>query len=80
MWSLRTQTPAQVSREIGPVGLVAVALIACGFFVMALGRSPITRLFGTLAGISTVLSAALTCVVLPVVLRVWRRSRGRGHA
>jgi predicted RND superfamily exporter protein len=74
-WYLRRSRADEVSREIGPIGLVAVALIALGFFVLALGASPITRTFGLLAGLSALLSALLTLSLLPPLLRLFSRRR-----
>ena len=48
--------------------LVSILLIALGFFVLALGRSPVMHLFGALAGGAMVVSAFFTCVIVPAAL------------
>ena len=68
LWYLRSESPEQVSRTVGPVMLVSVALVAVGFFVLGLGRSPVMHLFGGLAGGAMALSAVLSCLVLPAAL------------
>lgn len=59
----------QVSRSVGPVMAVSVLLVALGFGVLALGRSAVMQLFGALAGLSMSLSALLTCLLLPALIR-----------
>jgi predicted RND superfamily exporter protein len=68
MWYLRRQRPDDVSRTVGPVMVVGVLLVALGFFVLALGKSPVMQLFGTLAGLGMSLSALFTCLLIPAVL------------
>ena len=68
LWYLRTQDPEHVSRTVGPVMLVSVALVAVGFFVLGLGRSPVMHLFGGLAGGAMAFSALLSCCLLPAAL------------
>lgn len=75
MWYLRRSSPDEVSREVAPVGLLAVVLIALGFAVLGLGRSPVTRTFGLLSCASTLASAVATCVLLPALLRLKRPRR-----
>jgi len=45
-----------------------VLLVGLGFLVLALGDSPVMRLFGTLAGLSMILSALFTCLLVPALL------------
>jgi predicted RND superfamily exporter protein len=68
MWYLRRQSPEDVSRTVGPVMVVAVLVIAAGFLVLALGRSPVMRLFGCLTTAAMVLSMTLTCLLIPAFL------------
>jgi predicted RND superfamily exporter protein len=68
LWYMRTQKADEVSRIVGPINLVGVGLVSLGFFVLALGSSPVMRLFGTLAGLGMSLSAALTCLLVPALL------------
>lgn len=68
LWYLREQSAETVCRSVGPVMVVSVALVALGFWVLALGRSPVMHLFGTLAGLAMALSALLTCLLVPAVL------------
>jgi predicted RND superfamily exporter protein len=58
----------EVSRTVGPIMLVSIILVALGFWVLAVGKSPVMHLFGTLAGLSMALSALLTCLLVPAVL------------
>jgi predicted RND superfamily exporter protein len=48
--------------------VVSVALVAVGFLVLGLGRSPVMHLFGGLAGGAMALSALLSVIVLPAAL------------
>jgi predicted RND superfamily exporter protein len=75
MWYLKQDPPDEVSRTVGPVMVVAVLLVALGFIVLALGRSPVMRLFGILAGGSMALSAFLTCLLLPAFLNKFPNSK-----
>jgi predicted RND superfamily exporter protein len=68
MWYLRTQSADEVSRTVGPVMVVSIVLVSLGFVVLALGKSPVMHLFGTLAGLSMSLSALLTCLLVPALL------------
>jgi predicted RND superfamily exporter protein len=68
LWYLRRQDSDEVSRSVGPVMVVSVALVAVGFFVLGLGRSPVMHLFGALAGGAMALSALLSVIVLPAAL------------
>jgi predicted RND superfamily exporter protein len=68
MWYLRRQPTDEVSRTVGPVMVVSIVLVSLGFVVLALGRSPVMHLFGTLAGLSMSLAALLTCLIAPAVL------------
>ena len=68
LWYLRRQTADEVSRTVGPVMVVSIVLVSLGFWVLALGKSPVMHLFGGLAGLSMSLSAALTCFLVPAVL------------
>jgi predicted RND superfamily exporter protein len=68
MWYLRSQSPDEVSRTVGPVMVVSIVLVSLGFVVLALGKSPVMHLFGTLAGLSMSLSAFLTCLLVPALL------------
>jgi predicted RND superfamily exporter protein len=65
LWYLRRQPPDEVSRSVGPIMVVSIVLVALGFFVLALGRSPVMHLLGTLAGLSMAVSALLACLLLP---------------
>src|SRR5262249_42478761 len=64
-WYVRRQPPDEVSRSVGPIMAVSIILVSLGFFVLALGRSPVMHLLGTLAGLSMALAALLTCLLLP---------------
>jgi predicted RND superfamily exporter protein len=68
LWYLRRQRADEVSRTVGPVMAVSIFLVSLGFWVLALGKSPVMHLFGTLAGLSMFLSALLTCLLVPAVL------------
>jgi predicted RND superfamily exporter protein len=68
LWYLRRQGADEVSRTVGPVMVVSIALVSLGFWVLALGKSPVMHLFGTLAGLSMSVSALLTCLLVPAVL------------
>ncbi|MDB4968132.1 MAG: rane protein [Myxococcales bacterium] len=68
LWYLRRQSADEVSRTVGPVMVVSIVLVSLGFWVLALGKSPVMHLFGGLAGLSMSLSAALTCLLVPAVL------------
>jgi predicted RND superfamily exporter protein len=68
MWYLRRQSADEVSRTVGPVMVVSIVLVSLGFVVLALGKSPVMHLFGTLAGLSMSLSAFLTCLLVPALL------------
>jgi predicted RND superfamily exporter protein len=68
LWYLRTQRADDVSRSVGPVMVVSVLLVSLGFIVLALGRSPVMHLFGTLAGLAMSLAAFFTCLLVPAVL------------
>jgi predicted RND superfamily exporter protein len=68
MWYLRRQPADEVSRTVGPIMVVSILLVSLGFVVLALGRSPVMHLFGTLAGLSMSLSALLTCLLVPALL------------
>jgi predicted RND superfamily exporter protein len=68
MWYLRRQPADEVSRSVGPVMVVSILLVSFGFVVLALGRSPVMRLFGTLAGLSMSLAALFTCLLVPALL------------
>jgi predicted RND superfamily exporter protein len=68
LWYLKRQRADEVSRTVGPVMVVSIVLVSLGFWVLALGRSPVMHLFGTLAGLSMSLSALLTCLLVPAVL------------
>jgi predicted RND superfamily exporter protein len=68
LWYLRREEADSVSRTVGPIMVVSVALVAVGFFVLGLGRSPVMHLFGALAGGAMALSALLTIVILPAAL------------
>jgi len=68
LWYLRRQPADEVSRTVGPIMVVSILLVSLGFWVLALGKSPVMHLFGTLAGLSMFLSAALTCLLVPAVL------------
>jgi predicted RND superfamily exporter protein len=68
LWYLRRQSADEVSRSVGPVMVVSIVLVSLGFWVLALGKSPVMHMFGGLAGLSMSLSAALTCLLVPAVL------------
>ncbi len=68
IWYLRRQSADEVSRTVGPINLVGVGLVSLGFFVLGAGKSPIMRLFGTLAGAGMSVSALLTCLLVPALL------------
>ncbi len=68
LWHLRDEEPEHVCRSVGPVMLVSILLVALAFVVLALGRSPVMHLFGTLAGGAMALSAFFTCLILPAAL------------
>jgi predicted RND superfamily exporter protein len=69
LWYLRREQSDEVTRTIGPIMALSVALVAVGFFVLGLGRSPVMHLFGGLAGSAMAISALFTCVLLPACLR-----------
>ena len=68
LWYLRRQPSDEVSRSVGPIMVVSIVLVSLGFWVLALGKSPVMHLFGGLAGLSMSLSALLTCLLVPAVL------------
>jgi uncharacterized protein len=68
LWYLRRQPAEEVLRSVGPIMVVSILLVALGFLVLALGKSPVMHLFGTLAALSMSLSAFLTCLLVPAVL------------
>ncbi len=67
LWYLRRQSVEEVTRQVGPIMLVGVGIVALGFATLSLGRSPVMQLFGVLAGSAMALSAALTCLLLPAL-------------
>jgi len=67
LWYLRRQSAEEVSRSVGPIMTVSIVLVSFGFFVLALGRSPVMHLLGTLAGLSMALAAFLSCLLLPAL-------------
>jgi hypothetical protein len=71
LWYLRRQGahPDDVTRTVGPIMSLSVALVAVGFFVLGLGRSPVMHLFGGMAGSAMAISALFTCILLPAALR-----------
>jgi uncharacterized protein len=75
MWYLRREDADAVSRTVGPVMVVSILLVALGFVVLALGRSPVMHLFGYLAGLSMSLSALLTCLLVPALLNKFGGSK-----
>jgi predicted RND superfamily exporter protein len=77
LWYLRRQSADEVSRTVGPVMVVSILLVSLGFFVMALGHSPVMRLFGTLAGLSMSVSALLSCLLLPALLNKFGKDLGQ---
>jgi predicted RND superfamily exporter protein len=76
LWYLRRQSPAEVSRSVGPVMVVSILLVSFGFIVLALGRSPVMQLFGWLAGLSMSLSAFFTCLLVPALLNKFGSDQG----
>ncbi len=78
MWYLRRQSADEVSRSVGPVMVVSIVLVALGFVVLALGKSPVMHLFGTLAGLSMALAAFLTCLLVPALLNKFGSSSKEG--
>jgi predicted RND superfamily exporter protein len=68
LWYLRRQSADEVSRSFGPVMVVSILLVSLGFVVLALGKSPVMRLFGTLAGAAMSLSAFFTVLLVPALL------------
>jgi len=68
LWYLRFEEADEVTRTVGPVMAVSVLLVGLGFLILALGNSPVMRLFGTLAGLSMILSALFTCLLVPALL------------
>lgn len=68
LWYLRRQSADEVSRSFGPVMVVSIVLVSLGFVVLALGKSPVMRLFGTLAGAAMSLSAFFTVLLVPALL------------
>jgi predicted RND superfamily exporter protein len=75
LWYLRRMDPDEVARTVGPIMVVSILLVSLGFFVLALGRSPVMQLLGTLAGTSMALSALLTCLLLPALRPAKLRER-----
>jgi predicted RND superfamily exporter protein len=69
LWYLKRQRADEVSRTVGPIMVISIVLVSLGFWVLALGKSPVMHLFGTLAGLSMSLSALLTCLLVPAVLK-----------
>ena len=76
LWYLRSQPADEVSRSVGPVMVVSIVLVSLGFVVLSLGRSPVMRLFGTLAGASMFLAALFTCLLVPALLNKFGSARG----
>jgi predicted RND superfamily exporter protein len=68
LWYLRRHSAEEVSRSFGPVMVVSVLLVSLGFVVLALGKSPVMKLFGTLAGAAMSLSAFFTVLLVPALL------------
>ncbi len=68
LWYLRSDHPDEVSRTVGPVMVLSILLVAMGFAILAVGKSPVMHLFGILAALSMALSALLTCLFLPALL------------
>ena len=60
---MKTVAAAPASRTGLPSELITIADRRS-----ALGKAPVMHLFGTLAGLSMSLSAALTCLLVPAVL------------
>jgi predicted RND superfamily exporter protein len=50
------------------VTVVSYLLVALGFLVLALGRSPVMQLFGTLTCACMVLASLYTCLLVPALL------------
>ena len=69
LWYLKRSTPADVVRFVGPIMVISALLIAAGFAVLAFGHSQPMRMFGSLAALSMVGSAALTFLLVPALLR-----------
>jgi predicted RND superfamily exporter protein len=67
LWYLRRQPAGEVNRTVGPIMAASIVLVSLGFFVLALGRSPVMHLCGTLAALSMFLSALLSCLLLPAL-------------
>jgi predicted RND superfamily exporter protein len=65
---LRKEPIDRVTRGIGPIMFLSVVLIAIGFGVLAFGRSPVMRLFGSLAGASMLVAALWSLLLLPALL------------
>jgi predicted RND superfamily exporter protein len=68
LWYLRREKADDVSRTVGPIMIVSIVLVSLGFWVLALGHSPVMHLFASLAGLAMSLSAFLTCLLVPAVL------------
>lgn len=68
LWYLRDDEPEEVSRVVGPIMVLSILLVAMGFAILGLGKSPVMHLLGILAALSMALSALLTCVFMPALL------------
>jgi predicted RND superfamily exporter protein len=77
VYYLRREPIDRVTRGIGPIMFLSVVLIAIGFGVLAFGRSPVMRLFGSLAGASMLVAALWSCLLLPALLPASFTDRNR---
>src|SRR5439155_7434691 len=69
LWYLKRSSPDEVVRFVGPIMVISVLLIAAGFAVLAAGNSQPMRMFGSLAAVAMLGSAALTFVLVPALVR-----------
>ncbi len=71
---LRGEEPSVVNRTVGPILIVSILVVSLGFFVLALGRSPVMHLFGALAGCAMALSALGSTLLVPALFHTVRRT------
>ena len=74
LWYLRRDPHERVVTSVGPIMIVSNVVVALGFFVFALGDSPVMHVFGALSGATCIVSSLLTIALVPSLWR-WLGAR-----
>jgi hypothetical protein len=69
LWYLRREPHEHVVRTVGPIAVVSSLLVALGFFAFSMGTSPVMHVFGALSGATCIVSALVTCALVPALWR-----------